>query len=498
MPQEKENLNPVDFYKIRTAIIQHTPIEITTYTLPRNMEVYMQETLANFLKVCNQEPMTEYLSFCLGELLTNAKKANTKRVYFKEKNLDINNESDYEKGMESFRDDTFSDIEHYLELQKKEGLYIKLILQLESNYFKIEIRNNAKLTVFEEKRIREKLASAHKYSSVEEVLTEILDQTEGSGLGIIIMILMLQKVGLSESNYQVLSTDEETITRIILPMRGNRKDLFMSLSNKFCESCKTLPVLQEELDIIQNVLTFPDAKKSDVLYRIARDPGLTLVFLREVNKISSCFNLEKGLELIEIEDLRTLFSKDNPNIFVIEKTEFNFKRMRHMVCVAFFAYNIAANFCADKNYDYNEIYLLGMLHDMTEMLMQNISEEQKNLLSSFAMENNIDRGTLEAFEHFAFHDKCAKVFADTWNFPEMVGQVFESHHDSSFAPENLKDIVRIVEFAEEIALYNEHAIEFYQIGEDLLKDYKIETEDRLNYLLSNLNEEFEKYYDKQL
>ena len=29
--------------------------------------------------------------------------------------------------------------------------------------------------------------------------------------------------------------------------------------------------------------------------------------------------------------------------------------------------------------DYNEIYLFGMLHDMTEMIMQNISEEQKNV-----------------------------------------------------------------------------------------------------------------------
>ena len=64
--------------------------------------------------------------------------------------------------------------------------------------------------------IQQKLDSVQQYKNMDEVLTNVLDQSEGAGLGIII-ILMLQKVGLSKENYQVISEDDETITRIILP-----------------------------------------------------------------------------------------------------------------------------------------------------------------------------------------------------------------------------------------------------------------------------------------
>ena len=83
------------------------------------MEVYMNDILRVFLEELNQNQMIEYLSYCLSELITNAKKANTKRVYFKLKKLDISNQADYELGMKSFKSDTLDDINYYLSLQKK-------------------------------------------------------------------------------------------------------------------------------------------------------------------------------------------------------------------------------------------------------------------------------------------------------------------------------------------------------------------------------------------
>ena len=117
-----------DRERIKTSIGLQLPIEITSYTLPRNTETYVRNVLEMFLDECHQEHLKEYLNFCLSELLTNAKKANTKRVYFAEKGLDINNPDDYEKGMENFKMETLTNIDHYLELQRKAGLYIKLSL----------------------------------------------------------------------------------------------------------------------------------------------------------------------------------------------------------------------------------------------------------------------------------------------------------------------------------------------------------------------------------
>ena len=85
----------IDVEKVRMAIRVGIPISITTYTLPKEMEAFMNDTLFVFLSELEQEHMTEFLSYSLNELTTNAKKANTKRIYFKEKKLDLLNPADY-------------------------------------------------------------------------------------------------------------------------------------------------------------------------------------------------------------------------------------------------------------------------------------------------------------------------------------------------------------------------------------------------------------------
>ena len=89
MNDKEFSLQEEDKEKIKSAVKFHNPMEITSYTLPKNMEVYIQEVLGEFLLECHQEHMIDYLKFCVDELLNNSQKANTKRLYFKEKGLDI-------------------------------------------------------------------------------------------------------------------------------------------------------------------------------------------------------------------------------------------------------------------------------------------------------------------------------------------------------------------------------------------------------------------------
>ena len=139
----------LDLSKIKMAIRAGIPLSITTYTLPREMEAYIDSVLKAFLNELNQDQMSEYLTYCLNELLVNSKKANTKRIFFKQKNLDIFNEEQYSEGIKSFKSETLSNIRYYLDLQKKAGLYVKFVLQARNNKIKIEVRNNSELTVEE-------------------------------------------------------------------------------------------------------------------------------------------------------------------------------------------------------------------------------------------------------------------------------------------------------------------------------------------------------------
>ena len=116
----EEQLLKVDTEKIKTAVHAGVPLSITTYTLPHSMEVYMNDVVTIFFKELHQEQMIQYIVYCQNELITNAKKANTKRVYFKERRLNIENPDDYKDGMKMFKSDTLSNISYYLSKQKAE------------------------------------------------------------------------------------------------------------------------------------------------------------------------------------------------------------------------------------------------------------------------------------------------------------------------------------------------------------------------------------------
>ena len=73
----------VDLAKIKKAVQVGIPLSITTYTFPHEAEVYVSEVISAFFHEINQENMTEYIIYSMNELITNAKKANTKRIYFK-------------------------------------------------------------------------------------------------------------------------------------------------------------------------------------------------------------------------------------------------------------------------------------------------------------------------------------------------------------------------------------------------------------------------------
>jgi hypothetical protein len=284
-----QNRVSIDTVKIRKAIEAGVPLLITTFTLPHEMELYMKDVLSFFLKELNQDFMTEYLTYCLSELCTNAKKANTKRIYFLERNLDIMSEADYKSGMTSFKKDTLENIGYYLQQQKNAGLYVKLVLQTRNGRIKIEIRNNSPATVYEYKRIHDKIARAQQYVSIEDAFSQIYDESEGAGLGLIIMILMLQKIGLAEENFQFLSENGETITRIILPLNPVTQTNLHVISQDLVRQIDELPHFPDNIIFINQLLSDPDSKLSDIAQQISNDVSLTADLLKLVN--SAAFSL---------------------------------------------------------------------------------------------------------------------------------------------------------------------------------------------------------------
>lgn len=208
-------ISEADVENIKAAVQTRQPVDFFCYTLTPEQKERFLKILKVFLEECNQDYLFNYLSYCLFELLDNASKANAKRIYFKEHNLNIDNEQDYKNGMKAFKENLDENTLHYEEELEAVHLEVHLLLSAD-DIISITVSNNTKITDNEFKRIKEKIEKTRVYTTMADAMNDI-DQTEGSGLGIITVLIMLKKMGLASDHLKFKTTDNETIATIEIP-----------------------------------------------------------------------------------------------------------------------------------------------------------------------------------------------------------------------------------------------------------------------------------------
>lgn len=488
----------VEKEKVNLAIQTGIPLTVTTYKLPVEMEGYIIDILSVFLKLLDMDSYFEGLSYCVKELVNNAKKANTKRIYFSKKNLNINNIDDYEKGMENFKTDTLNNINYYLEEQRKQGYFIKTVFQIRNNKIKIEIRNRAELTVFEYKRIHDKITRALQYSSVEEGITQILDDTEGAGLGLIIMVLILRKFGLTEDNYQILSEKGETINRIIIPLDKTVAENIISLSREFAALVDGLPEFPENIAQINNLINSPDSKMSDIAMKISNDFSLTGELLKMVNSAAymlphPCQNIEEAVKYAGLRGIKNLlFSIGSMENLVSNSSEKGKKLWNHSYQVAFYSYNIARNFCKKNRSNVEDSYVCGLLHDMGKIVFENARPNLSAKLENLCRQKNVSKEIFENLVAGCNHGEIGACIAEKWNFPQVLTDVLRYHHNPENAPESSRELASVIYLADMMAHYGEGLIDYNQIDTEILEYFKITSEEQFQGIADSLSSSFKK------
>ncbi len=205
--------------KIKWSIETGKPIQIrSSRYLPEDRD-FIDTVLDRYLNEAGIKFLMNKISYCVHELATNAKKANTKRVFFKLKGLDINNIKHYQLGMKDFKNETIREIDYFLDQQKKQGFFIVIMLHLTKSHLKISVTNNAEMTSEEKLRVKHKLEIAGKSSSITEIYDKIEDYSEGAGLGIVMMSQMLRSMGLGPDVLSISSENGLTVSSINIELR---------------------------------------------------------------------------------------------------------------------------------------------------------------------------------------------------------------------------------------------------------------------------------------
>jgi len=209
-------INDEDISKIKTAVTQKRSAQFSCYTLTPDQKERFLNLLSLFLEECGQAQLFNCLSYCLLELLDNASKANAKRIYFRKNNLDIENTADYDHGMKDFKTNLNEHTSDYIDELNKNFLQVTLNLSSQ-DYICLTVSNNTKIAEKEYERILAKIDLASKYNSIADAMTEV-DSTEGCGLGIVSIVLMLNTLGLSKDNLKFNISENQTDASIEIPL----------------------------------------------------------------------------------------------------------------------------------------------------------------------------------------------------------------------------------------------------------------------------------------
>ncbi|MDR0551835.1 MAG: HDOD domain-containing protein [Spirochaetaceae bacterium] len=485
----------VDEAQIKKAVQNGMALNIITHTLPHDMEVKIERTIGIFLRAAGQEKLKDYVNYCISELAVNAKKANTKRVYFLEKRLNLANPEDYKTGMMTFKQDTLDNIAHYLKLQKDNDFYVKINMLYKTDKLLFEVRNNAQISRIELVRIHERLSRARQYNSMEDAFSQVLDDSEGAGLGLVVMVLMLKKMGLSEDCISVTGQGNETIASLSIPLEQAKINNVTELTKIIVDNITTLPQFPRNIITVQQRASDPKSDMADIARFISTDPAMTADMLKLVNSAQYMMakkvnNIAEAVTIIGIKGIKNLLYSYGTQKLIGDDSPEQKALWEHSYKTAFYAYNLVKNLAQDKSI-IDDVYVGAILHDMGKIVFSRSTPDIADKVRLFCEERAIPTNTLEDVAAGMNHAEIGALLAEKWNFPDIVTAAIRYHHDPLSAPAKYKSLVYAVYLANMMCLIDDGGILPGQLESAVLPSFGISKPEQIEMVLKKFREGFE-------
>ncbi len=208
--------------RVSEGIESNKTISLITYVLGEIGEAKLKYIILSILEKYGKLDLMDLLYTCAKELIVNSTKAAIKRLAFLEMGIDPNDNLQYESFMNSFKDNlTDKKFPYYRSKMKENGFYIKIKIFYDKKRIVLRIINNFPLLQKEEERIREKFIKSKKYDNLFEFYVDHGDNTEGAGMGITMVEILLAQSGFDRHIFTIYSSKikRETVAKLEIPMQ---------------------------------------------------------------------------------------------------------------------------------------------------------------------------------------------------------------------------------------------------------------------------------------
>jgi hypothetical protein len=213
-------VNLLDERKISECIRKGRAIEIDFPMMNISIQQALHYILDALLLRYKRVDLKECIYSSIKELIINGIKANIKHTIFREEGIDPNDPESLRQGLlllkEQMNDRNLNDFEKKA-VENNLNIHVSILHSRQRIITLVE--NNTPLTPLENRRIREKFNAAQKYDSIADYYLNNQDDSEGEGIGITMIVLMLKGNHIDPHAFTIdLKKKDTTRAKIEFPM----------------------------------------------------------------------------------------------------------------------------------------------------------------------------------------------------------------------------------------------------------------------------------------
>lgn len=484
-----------DTSEVTQKLFEGTPFSFSFSFLSERIIVFINSLFAKVLPRMDQIFLLDTFITILREICINAVKANAKRVYFQRHNIDINDPEGYRKGITMFKKNIvgkFDEIERYL----NESAYkVTFTLKKEDEGVSVQVVNNSPIHPRELERINLRKEKAKVYEDFSEAYEEIYDDTEGAGLGIVLVGLLLKNSGIGIDNYTIDTDGKNTRSTLLIPYHLKPEAIVTDIYRQIMEEVRGLPTFPQNLMELKHLCLDPNASIGIISDKISIDPALS----SDVLKLSNSAGFVPGKRIETIAEAVKILGMKNLNGIllasgarrILDARYTHFEQVwQHCNETAFYARLLSVRFKLPKLIE--NVYLAGLLHDLGKIVMLATDLKLTNRIADIVKDRKIRTSTvLEEISIGLSHATLGEHIARRWGFPDYLIEAIKFHHAPLSASENFRDLVYIVYLANMICGIENRRYQYYYIEGAVLSRFKIEDEDGFNRLHEELKKAFQ-------
>jgi len=387
------------------------------------------------------------LNYILAELAGNAEKANLKRAHFELSRLDPHDPAEYEQGMTTFKATISNQAESLLDTVRSRGSVVRVWFGKEDDDLIFSVFNNAPLLPREQERYREKLAMAARFRNVQDVLHSEPDHSEGGGLGLIITVLMLRKIGLDESFLSLSSDETGTTARILMPPRAGKEEELVAEAAAL--AIGHIPQFPEHVLEILRILDDPAKSFTDIAPIVRQDANLIAELLKTAN--ASAYGLPRAVETIDqavailgLPALQDLLIAVIAERLLID--EFSLPAVRTItgraIEVSWYCRELVK--AAKLGRVESGVFLGAMLANFGQLIVNSLFPDLTDQVAALCRQRGWNPFHAEVLTNGLNHSLVGAELAKRWKFPDLVVEVIKYHHLPLEAARKYRDAVCLV------------------------------------------------------